>query len=110
RALANWCDVYVNDAFSCCHERYASTTTLPRVMAIRGAGLQLQKEVMALSRLTDTQERPIIGILGGAANSKRLDILELLLGRSDQVLVGGALAMTLLAAAGKQPGKTLITE
>lgn len=100
RALAAWCDVYVNDAFACAHLRLASTSTLPRLIPMRGCGFGLKKEIDALSRITNAPEHPVSGVLGGPSTAEQLDLLDLFLQHCDSVCVGGGLAWTLLAAAG----------
>lgn len=102
RALAAWCDVYVNDAFAACDRKYASLNALARLTPIRGSGLLLEREVNALSRLTTATEHPVVGVLGAPATEQGLELVELFLKRCDHVCLGGGLAMMVLAASGKK--------
>ena len=108
RALAGFCDVYVNEAFGASHQRLASLSALPRLIPIRGSGLWLQQEANALSRIVSPTERPVLGVFGGSASSEHLDVLDLFLRHCDHVCVGGSLGWALLAASGHDLGDTLI--
>ncbi|HEX7451126.1 MAG TPA: phosphoglycerate kinase [Polyangiaceae bacterium] len=100
RELAAQCDVYVNDAFGSSHRAHASITGLPRVVRDKGMGYLLRDEVTALSRLTETPDKPFVAVLGGAKVSDKLKVIEALLRRCEAICIGGAMANTLLAAAG----------
>src|SRR5450432_610180 len=100
RELAAQCDVYVNDAFGSSHRAHASITGLPRVVRDKGMGYLLRDEVTALSRLTETPDKPFVAILGGAKVSDKLKVIEALIKKCDAICIGGAMANTLLAAAG----------
>lgn len=110
RALAEWCEVYVNDAWSASLLRHASLSALPRLIPMRGCGLQLRREVEAIERIGSAGTRPVVGILGGAQSSEQLDQLELFLGRCDQVCVGGMLSTTLAVAGGADLGRTEVEQ
>ncbi len=107
KALADMADIYVDDAFGSAHRAHASTEgithDLPAV-----AGLLLEREVEALSRLMDRPARPFHTIIGGAKVSGKLEVLEALLARCQAVLVGGGMANTFLAAKGHALGKSLV--
>lgn len=100
RELAAYCDVYVNDAFGSSHRAHASVAGLPRVVREKGAGYLLQSEITALGRLTESPEKPFVAILGGAKVSDKIKVIEALIKKCDAICVGGAMANTLLAAAG----------
>jgi phosphoglycerate kinase len=100
RELAAGCDVYVNDAFGSSHREHASVFGLPRVMRDKGMGYLVRDEVTALARLTESPEKPFVAILGGAKVSDKIKLLESLIRRCDAICIGGAMANTLLAAAG----------
>ena len=100
RELATLCDVYVNDAFGSSHRAHASIAALPRLMRDRGMGYLLRDEVTALARVTETPEKPFVAILGGAKVSDKLKVIDALLKKCDALCIGGAMANTLLAAAG----------
>jgi phosphoglycerate kinase len=109
RELARLCDVYVNDAFGAAHRAHASVVALPRLIRDRGAGLLMEAELLALSRLARGEvERPYVAVLGGAKVSDKIGVLEALIGRVDALLIGGAMANTFLAAKGTAMGKSLL--
>jgi phosphoglycerate kinase len=100
RELAACCDVYVNDAFGSSHRAHASIAGLPRAMRDRGMGYLLRDEITALARLTESPEKPFLAILGGAKVSDKIKVIEALIKKCDAICIGGAMANTLLAAAG----------
>jgi len=100
RELAAQCDVYVNDAFGASHRAHASIFGLPRLVRDKGMGYLLRDEVTALGRLTDNPEKPFVAVLGGAKVSDKLKVIEALLKKCSAICIGGAMANTLLAAAG----------
>ncbi|WP_437711365.1 phosphoglycerate kinase [Sorangium sp. So ce448] len=110
RQLAELCDVYVDDAFGAVHRAHASVHALPRLMRERAAGLLLQKELKALTRLVDRPEKPYVAVLGGAKVSDKIDVVEALLNVVDTLCIGGAMANTFLAAQGKNLQKSRIEE
>ena len=107
KSLAGLADLYVNDAFGAAHRAHASTEgithDLPAV-----AGLLMEREVDALSRLLRKPARPFHSIIGGAKVSGKLEVLNALVGRCQAVLVGGGMANTFLAARGLSLGKSLV--
>ncbi|WP_437588164.1 phosphoglycerate kinase [Sorangium sp. So ce1000] len=110
RQLAELCDVYVDDAFGAVHRAHASVHALPRLVRERAAGLLLQKELKALTWLTDRPEKPYVAVLGGAKVSDKIDVVEALLNVVDTLCIGGAMANTFLAAQGKNLQKSRIEE
>jgi phosphoglycerate kinase len=98
RKLLALCDVYVGEAFGCAHLTQASLVALPRMMVERGVGLHFKAELAALTRATQSAQKPFVGILGGAKLSQALPMLEAMLRRCDVILLGGGVANTLLAA------------
>jgi phosphoglycerate kinase len=109
RSLAALADVYVNDAFGSSHRAHASVTGVPALVAEKGAGFLLEKEVRELSRLLDP-ERPFAAILGGAKISGKIDTLRVLARRADTLLVGGGIANHFVRAIGLPVGRSLIEE
>ncbi len=110
RALADLCDVYVNDAFGACHRAHASVDALPRLMATKAPGLLVARELKALARVVNEPETPFVAIVGGAKVSDKLPVLIALLDRmrrGDNLLIGGAMANTFLAARGLDVGASL---
>ena len=106
-ALAAFADVYVNDAFGSAHRAHASTEGITRFLPAV-AGLLLEREVNALSRLLDRPPRPFHTVIGGAKISEKLNVLRVLVGRCQAILVGGGMANTFLAAKGLEMGKSLV--
>jgi phosphoglycerate kinase len=107
KALADMADIYVNDAFGSAHRAHASTEGITHYLPAV-AGLLLEREVDALSRLMDRPVKPFHTIIGGAKVSGKLEVLEALLARCQAVLVGGGMANTFLAAKGFALGKSLV--
>jgi len=106
RALARLGDVYVNDAFSASHRAHASTEALARLLPAY-AGRLMQAELEALSRALLSPEHPVAALVGGAKVSTKLDLLQNLLAKADVLIIGGAMANTLLLARGLGVGKSL---
>ncbi|MEL6767174.1 MAG: phosphoglycerate kinase [Pseudomonadota bacterium] len=104
--LAALGDVYVNDAFSAAHRAHASTEGIARRMP-SAAGLLMQSELEALAKALGAPERPVVAVVGGAKVSTKLALLGNLMGRVDQIVIGGGMANTFLAAQGKPVGKSL---
>ena len=111
-ALADLADVYVDDAFGAAHRAHASVEALPELMLASGrpavAGRLLEHEVEVLGRLLRGPERPYVAILGGAKVSDKLGVIDALIDRVDTLLIGGAMAFTLLAAEGASIGRSLV--
>jgi phosphoglycerate kinase len=109
--LAELADAYVDDAFGAAHRSHASVSALPELMLASGrsavAGRLMQREVEVLSRLLHDPERPYVAILGGAKVSDKLGVIGSLIDRVDALLVGGAMAFTLIAADGGEIGTSL---
>ena len=105
-ALARLGQVYVNDAFSAAHRAHASTTGLARLLPA-AAGRLMQAELKALAAALSDPARPVIAVIGGAKVSTKLALLGNLIDRVDQIVIGGAMANTFLAAQGIDVGKSL---
>jgi phosphoglycerate kinase len=102
-------DVYVDDAFGAAHRAHASIVGPPRVMPA-AAGRLLATEVEALGRLLGDPARPFVAVLGGAKVSDKLGVIDALLERVDQLLIGGAMAFTFLRAQGFSVGDSLVED
>ncbi len=107
RKIAGLCDVYVMDAFGTAHRAQASTHGVAKYAPVVCAGPLLEKELQALDRSLARPDRPLVAIVGGSKVSTKLKILESLLDKVDQLIVGGGIANTFLAAAGKPVGSSL---
>ena len=110
RALASYADVYVNDAFGTAHRAHASTAGITKFVADKGIGLLMEREVKFLGRLLGDVERPFVAIIGGAKVSDKIGVLDNLLARVDQLLIGGAMANTFLKAKGGKLGRSLVED
>jgi phosphoglycerate kinase len=110
RELASYADVYVNDAFGTAHRAHASTAGITKFIAAKGMGLLMEREVKFLGKLLGEVERPFVAIIGGAKVSDKIGVLDNLLDRVDQMLIGGAMANTFLKARGGQLGRSLVEQ
>ncbi len=109
RALSEYADIFINDAFAQAHRNVPSVTGIPKYLPSY-AGPTLEKEITELSMLLEDPPRPFVAIIGGAKISTKLGVIEKLLEKADNVLLGGALANTILLAKGLQVGTSLIEE
>lgn len=110
--LAGLADAYVDDAFGAAHRAHASVSALPELMLATGraavAGRLLEREVEVLGGLLRDPARPYVAILGGAKVSDKLATIDALVERVDALLIGGAMAFTLIAARGGAIGDSLV--
>lgn len=107
KAYAELCDVFVMDAFGTAHRAQASTHGVAKFAPVACAGPLLAAELDALGKALDNPARPLVAIVGGSKVSTKLEVLESLSDVCDQIIVGGGIANTFLAAAGKPVGKSL---
>jgi phosphoglycerate kinase len=107
RRMAALCDVFVMDAFGTAHRAHASTEGVARHAPVACAGPLLVREVMTLRDALEDPDRPMLAIVGGAKVSTKLTVLESLLGTCDELIVGGGIANTFIAATGYEVGKSL---
>ncbi len=108
RALAALANCYVNDAFSVSHRAHASLVAITRFLQPAAAGLLMQRELLALARVTQEPRRPVVVILGGAKVSDKLGLIRRLMPKADRLLIGGAMAFTFLKALGHETGRSLV--
>jgi phosphoglycerate kinase len=106
RRLAELGDLYVNDAFSAAHRAHASTEAIAHLLPA-AAGRLMQAELEALGKALETPERPLAAIVGGAKVSTKIELLEFMLDKVDVLVIGGAMANTLLFAQGRDVGRSL---
>lgn len=107
RRMAALCDVFVMDAFGSAHRAQASTHGVARFAPVACAGPLLAAELEALGKALHEPARPLVAIVGGSKVSTKLSVLETLLDRVDQLIVGGGIANNFIAAAGHPVGKSL---
>jgi phosphoglycerate kinase len=107
RAMAGLCDVFVMDAFGTAHRAEASTHGVARFAPVACAGPLLVGELEALDKALARPARPLVAIVAGSKVSTKLTVLESLLNKVDQLIVGGGIANTFLAAVGVPVGKSL---
>ncbi|MCP5121327.1 MAG: phosphoglycerate kinase [Pseudomonadales bacterium] len=107
RAYAALCDIFVMDAFGTAHRAEASTHGVGRFAPVACAGPLLEGELNALEKALANPARPMVAIVGGSKVSTKLTVLETLAEKVDQLVVGGGIANTFLAASGKPVGKSL---
>jgi phosphoglycerate kinase len=110
KAYASLCDIFVMDAFGTAHRAQASTHGVAKFAPTACAGPLLTGELNALEKALANPARPLVAIVGGSKVSTKLTVLETLADKADQIIVGGGIANTFLAASGKNVGKSLYEE
>ena len=108
--LAEFADVYCNNAFGTCHREHASMFGVPTAMGGKPkvVGSLVEKEIKYLSGVISSPERPFVAILGGAKVSDKIKVINNLLGVCDKILIGGAMAYTFALAQGGKVGDSLV--
>jgi phosphoglycerate kinase len=107
KKMAALCDIFVMDAFGTAHRAQASTHSVAKFAPIVCAGPLLASELEALGKALETPAKPLVAIVGGSKVSTKLTVLKSLSEKVDQLIVGGGIANTFIAAAGFQVGKSL---
>ena len=108
QTLAALGDFYVDDAFGSAHRAHASTEAVARLLKPAVAGFLMERELTYLGDALDHPKRPFVAVLGGAKISGKIDVIEALLPKVDEILVGGAMASTFFLAIGFQVGGSLV--
>jgi len=110
--LADYADIYCNNAFGTCHRPHASMYTAPKLMGSRPkvAGSLVEKEIRYLSDALAKPARPFTVVLGGAKVSDKLPTIEYLLPKANSIIIGGAMAYTFLKAQGTKVGSSRVEE
>ena len=107
QTLASLADLYINDAFGAAHRAHASTEGVTHYFDQCAAGLLMEKEIEYLSKVLHDPERPFVAILGGAKISDKIGVIENLLDKVDQLIIGGGMAYTFLKAKGLSTGNSI---
>ena len=108
QTLASLADLYINDAFGAVHRAHASTEGVTHYFDQCAAGLLMEREIEYLGRVLDNPERPFVAILGGAKISEKIGVIENLLDKVDQLIIGGGMAYTFLKAKGWSVGNSIV--
>jgi len=108
KALAELCDVYINDAFAVSHRVNASVVAITKFAPVSGAGFLLQKELNYFKKAMADPQRPVVAIVGGAKVSSKIGALENMLRYVDKLIIGGAMANTFLKSIGHDLGKSKV--
>jgi phosphoglycerate kinase len=107
KRMAALCDVFVMDAFGTAHRAQASTNGVARHAAVACAGPLLVAELDALGKALENPKRPVAAIIGGSKVSTKIEVLQALSTQVDELILGGGIANTILAASGVNVGKSL---
>ena len=108
KALAELCDVYINDAFAVCHRTNASVVAITKFAPLSGAGFLLLREINYFEKAMDDPKRPLIAIVGGGKVSSKIGTLDNMLHHVDKLIIGGAMANTFLKSYGHDVGKSRV--
>ena len=110
--LANYADIYINDAFGACHRAHASIDAMARHFDAdhKGAGFLLSKEVNFFDKTLKNPMRPFVAVVGGSKVSGKLEALRNLIEKVDKVIIGGGMAFTFLKAKGYEIGTSLVED
>jgi phosphoglycerate kinase len=109
--LAKHGDVYVNDAFGTAHRAHASTTVVANFFPVdKMFGFLIEAEIKSVDKVLNSEEHPVTAIVGGAKVSSKITIIERLLDRVDNLIIGGGMAYTFIKAQGGNVGNSLVEE
>ena len=112
RKLADFCDIYVNDAFGTAHRAHATTAGIVQYgfAPVAVSGFLIEKELKFLGEALDNPARPFVAILGGAKVSDKIGVIDNLIGKCDALIIGGGMAYTFRRAMGYKVGNSLLEE
>lgn len=111
KTLSELGDVYVNDAFGTAHRAHASTTIVAKFFPQdKLFGYLMQGEIDSVGKVLGDPQRPLVAVVGGSKVSSKLAVLENLIGKCDEVIIGGGMAFTFIKAEGGQVGKSLVED
>ena len=110
KALASYCDIYVNDAFGTAHRSHASTAGIVEEGLVKTAvcGFLIEKELSVMADTLENPQRPFVAILGGAKVADKLNVISNLLEKCDTLVIGGGMAYTFIKAQGGEIGTSLL--
>lgn len=109
KALADFADIYVNDAFGTAHRAHASTAGIAAYLPAV-CGYLIQKEIDIMGKALNDPARPFVAILGGAKVSDKIGVIENLIDKVDSLIIGGGMAYTFIKAMGNNVGNSLLEE
>lgn len=107
-AIAEYTDIYINDAFGASHRAHMSIVALPNAVENKGLGFLMKKEIEMLDRVRFNPQHPYLAIMGGAKVSDKITVIEMLIDKVDAFIIGGAMSYTFLAAQGKPIGNSRV--
>lgn len=110
KALSELGDVYVNDAFGTAHRAHGSTEGVAKLFDDRLCGYLIKKELDFLGGALNEPKKPFTAIIGGAKISGKIDVIKQLIGKCDNILIGGGMMFTFLKAMGKEIGNSILEE
>ena len=112
KKLAEFCDIYVNDAFGTAHRSHATTAAIVEYGFVKTAvcGFLIEKELSVMANALENPVRPFVAILGGAKISDKLKVIDNLLNKCDTLIIGGGMAYTFIKAKGYSVGNSLVDD
>jgi phosphoglycerate kinase len=110
QSLAKLAEVYVNDAFAVSHRAHASVEGATKFFKDKAAGFLMKDELHYLGKVMENPSRPLVGVIGGAKVSGKLEVLQNLAPRVDRLIIGGGMAFTFLKSLGINIGKSLVED
>ena len=112
KKLADFCDIYVNDAFGTAHRSHATTAAIVEYGLVKTAvcGFLIEKELSVMANALENPEHPFVAILGGAKVADKLKVIDNLLNKCDTLIIGGGMSYTFLKGKGYNVGKSLVDD
>ena len=110
RQLAKDIDYYINDAFGACHRSHASVVAITRHVKKSAPGFLVSKEIEYLQMIIQSPQKPYVAILGGAKVTDKLPVIDSLINKASDILIGGAMAYTFFSAQGLNTGHSIVEE
>ena len=107
KKLSELADCYINDAFGTAHRPHASTTVVAKYFENKFFGKLLEKEVLAIKRVISNGKSPILAVLGGSKISSKIPIIENIIDKVDDIIIGGGMAFTFIKALGGKIGESI---